>query len=89
MVDFQKPESLTSRPAFYQIRVQGRLTSKCFDLLQGMTAKLIEMPDWSVVTELTGFFPDQATMMGVLQYLYTKLIPIISLECQLLAAPHE
>jgi hypothetical protein len=66
-------------PATYRIRVQGRLDDSWSDLLGGMRI----IPDTiqeQQVTILTGHLPDQASLSGVLNTLYDRHVPLLSVE---------
>jgi len=72
---------LVSHPAVYRIRVPGRLDSKWSGFLQGMAVTVFEEANQETFTELTGLLLDQAALMGVLQQLYNRNIPLLSVEC--------
>jgi len=69
------------QPAVYRIRVPGRMDPKWSGYLQGMTVSVLEEKDQEAFTELSGLLPDQAALMGVLQQLYNRNIPVFSVEC--------
>jgi len=72
---------LISHPAVYRIRVRGRMDPKWSGYLQGMTLTVFEEAGKAAFTELSGLLPDQAALMGVLQQLYNRNIPLLSVEC--------
>ena len=72
---------LMSHPAVYRIRVPGRMDPKWSGYLQGMTVSVFEEKDQEAFTELSGLLLDQAALMGVLQQLYNRNIPVFSVEC--------
>jgi len=72
---------LISHPAVYRIRVPGRMEPKWSELLQGMTLTIIEEPGREILTEISGLLPDQAALMGVIDQLYNRNIPLLSVEC--------
>jgi len=72
---------LMSHPAVYRIRVPGRMDPKWSVCLQGMTVTVFEEADQETITELSGLLSDQAALMGVLQQLYNRNIPVFSVEC--------
>jgi len=72
---------LISHPAVYRIRVLGRMDPKWSGYLQGMTVSVFEAKEQEVFTELLGRLADQAALMGVLQLLYNRNIPLFSVEC--------
>jgi len=72
---------LMLHPAVYRIRVSGRMDPKWSDYLQGMTLTVIEEPGREILTEISGLLPDQAALMGVIDQLYNRNIPLLSVEC--------
>ena len=46
-----------------------------------MTVSVFKEKDQQAFTELSGLLPDQAVLMGVLQLLYNRNIPVFSVEC--------
>lgn len=72
---------LMSHPAVYRIRVSGRLDPTWSQSMLGMTLTVIETPDQGILTELTGRLADQAALMGVLDQLYNRNIPLLRVEC--------
>jgi len=46
-----------------------------------MTVSVFEEKGQETFTELSGLLPDQAALMGVLQQLYNRNIPVFSVEC--------
>jgi len=72
---------LMLHPALYRIRVPGRMGPKWSECLQGMTVTVFEEADQQTITELSGLLADQAALMGVLQQLYNRNIPVFSVEC--------
>lgn len=81
MTDLPNPLAIICRPAVYRIRVPGRLAPAWRDCFHGMTISVIEAESRPTVTEITGKLPDQAALMGILQRLYSCLIPLLSVEC--------
>ena len=80
---------LRSHPAFYRIRVSKRLSPDWSEWLQGMEVSVVEEGGQGTVTELSGFLPDQAALMGVLDHLYNLGIPLLSMECVTAGATNE
>jgi len=72
---------LMFHPAEYRIRVPGRMDPKWSGYLQGMTVTVFEEAGQGTFTELSGLLPDQAALMGVLQQIYNRNIPVFSVEC--------
>jgi len=66
-------------PATYRIRVQGRLDDSWSDLLGGMRI-ITDTTQERQVTILTGHLPDQASLSGVLNTLYDRHVPLLSVE---------
>ena len=64
-------------PAVYRIHVAGRLGPEWSDRLQGMAVVTVEARGHGPVTEIRGLLPDQAALMGVLDYLYNSGIPLL------------
>ena len=76
--DIRKEFKLDTQ-ATYRIRVQGRLDHSWTDLLGGMRI----IPDTireGQVTILIGHLPDQAALSGVLNTLYERHVPLLSVE---------
>lgn len=66
------------RPSVYRIRVRGRLDGMWRDYVANMEIAVREGgPGQPTATELTGFMPDQAALMGVLAHLHARGIAII------------
>jgi hypothetical protein len=72
--------SLLVRPAVYRIRVVGRVDPRLSARLGGLTITSGEAPGYPIITELTGELPDQAALLGVLNQLYHRLVPLLSVE---------
>ena len=67
-------------PAVYRIRVQGLIPLEWAGRLMGMN---ITMSD-DVIDEqstLVGRLPDQSALSGLLNTLYEKQFPVLSVEC--------
>lgn len=67
-------------PATYRVQVQGLLDESYADRLGGMTITTIHEENEAPVTTLEGRLLDQAALAGVLDYLYTLRLPILSVE---------
>ena len=67
-------------PAVYRVRVQGRVPLDWSTRLMGMniTASHNDDEDSSI---LVGRLPDQSALSGVLNTLYEKQYPVLSVEC--------
>jgi hypothetical protein len=82
MIDRSIPECVAiTHPAVYRIRVSGRIDPKWSECLQGMAVTVFEKQGQVPFTELSGLLPDQAALMGVLEYLYNCNIPLLGMEC--------
>jgi hypothetical protein len=68
-------------PATYRVQVQGLLDESYSDRLGGMTITTIHEENEAPVTTLEGRLLDQAALAGVLDYLYTLRLPILSVDC--------
>lgn len=73
--------SLISNPAVYRIYIAGRLSPEWSEYLQGMAISTVEEKEHGTCTVLSGPLPDQAALMGVLDYLYNNGVSVISMEC--------
>ena len=76
---YSDSESSISCPTEYRIRICGRMDAAWSEWLQGMIVTVIEAKGQLTVTELRGQLPDQAALMGVLEYLHNCAIPVISM----------
>ena len=76
-----RSRSLVCYPAEYRIRIVGRMDPERDEYLGGMSVSIRQEIGRRAITELSGQLPDQAALMGVLQQLYLRNIPIISVEC--------
>ena len=67
-------------PAVYRVRVAGCIPLEWSDRLMGMniTASGDENDGQST---LVGRLPDQAALSGVLNLLYERHVPLLSVEC--------
>jgi hypothetical protein len=68
------------RPVTYQIKVPGRLDEAWSDWAGGMTIAVESEGDAPPVTTLTGVL-DQAALQGLLRWLYSLGLPLISVVC--------
>ena len=67
-------------PATYQIRVQGVVGESRGDYYGGMTIDIDYDGGQRPVTTLTGQLQDQAALIGALTLLYSRCLPILSVE---------
>ena len=75
-----KKEFRLDTPATYRIRVQGHLDHSWADLLGNMRIMPHEKACKRRVTILVGHLPDQAALSGVLNTLYNRHVPVLSVE---------
>ncbi len=67
-------------PAYYQIRVQGRIDQTWSDRLEGMAISLSSKDGEPPVTAMEGKLYDQSALAGVLNTLYELRLPVLSVE---------
>jgi hypothetical protein len=72
--------SLADETARYHIRVQGRLEPLWAARLGDMTLAVDDRDGVTAVTDLTGWFADQAALMGVLEQLYALGVTLLSID---------
>jgi hypothetical protein len=75
-----KQKLTLDRPATYQIKVPGHLDERWSDWNGGMTITVESEGDGPPVTTLTGTV-DQAGLQGLLRWLYSLGLPLISVTC--------
>jgi hypothetical protein len=68
------------KPAYYRIRVQGALDESYCDLSGGMRVRVEYELAKHPVTTLTGQLLDQAALMGLLNFLYDRRLPLLLVE---------
>ena len=68
------------QPAYYRIRVQGALDESYCDLSGGMKVRVEYELAKHPVTTLTGQLLDQAALMGLLNSLYDRRLPLLLVE---------
>ena len=68
------------QPAYYRIRVQGTLDESYCDLSGGMKVQVEYKLDEHPVTALTGHLLDQAALIGLLNHLYDRRLPLLLVE---------
>jgi hypothetical protein len=69
------------KPATYRISVLGTLDKKRSDYYGSMTIEHASDPHHRAMTILTGRLADQSALIGVLNALYDRGYPILSVEC--------
>jgi len=67
-------------PAIYRVRVEGRIPLDWSSRLMGMNITLSSDTEDDSST-LVGRLPDQSALSGVLNMLYEKQYPVLSVEC--------
>jgi hypothetical protein len=67
-------------PAVYRVRVQGSIPLDRSARLMGMSIKTSDDADEEIST-LVGRLPDQSALSGMLNMLYEKQFPVLSVEC--------
>ncbi len=78
-----RSSSATSRvdtPRVYEVRVQGWVSSRWEDWLDGMTCTREEGDDALAVTVLSGRLADQSALLGLLQSLHNLGFPILAVR---------
>ena len=75
-----KQKLTLDRPATYQIKVPGELDESWSDWDGKMTITVESDVDGLPVTILTGSI-DQAALQGLLRWLYSLGLPLISVNC--------
>ena len=71
---------LADQRARYRIRVQGRLEPVWATRLDGLTLTAHDIGGPTAVTDVTGWFSDQAALMGVLGQFYAHGLTLLRLE---------
>ncbi len=67
--------------AIYRIRVKGRVDPQWADRVSGMQISYLTRLLGKTESVLEGRLADQAALNGVLQSLYDRQLPVISVEC--------
>jgi hypothetical protein len=80
MMKKPKQKLTLDRPATYQIKVPGHIGESWSDWVGGMTTTVESEVDGSPITTLTGAL-DQAALQGLLRRLYSRGLPLISVNC--------
>jgi hypothetical protein len=68
------------RPAIYKIKVPGELDESLCEWSEKLTIEIEVDPFWVPVPSLTGLF-DQSALQGLLRWLYSMGLPLISVNC--------
>ena len=75
-----KPQRLFESPGTYRIRVQGHLDERLSDYLGGMVITRAFSEDNEPLSILVGQLQDQAALSGVLNELYDRRTPLLTVE---------
>ena len=67
--------------ATYSIQVAGYLDESWSNRLGGLTIRVSDPDENTLVTTLSGSLIDQAALFGVLKALYDMRLPLLSVEC--------
>ena len=67
-------------PATYRICFRGYLPESWSDRLGGMAIAIHDQAEKEPVTVLSGWLPDQAALLGVLNTLYGLHFPLLTVE---------
>jgi hypothetical protein len=67
-------------PATYRIDVQGRISPRWYERLEGMIVTVYSPEAGPLVTTLLGELSDQAALAGVLNTLYELHLPVLSVQ---------
>ena len=67
--------------ATYSIQVAGYLDESWSTRLGGLTIRVSDPDENTLVTTLSGALIDQAALFGVLKALYDMRLPLLSVEC--------
>ena len=80
MMKAGKQKLTLDRPVTYQIKVPGHLDESWSEWAWGMKVTVESKDDGPPVTILTGTI-DQAALLGLLRWLYSLGLPLISVIC--------
>lgn len=67
-------------PVIYEIRVQGTLSAERSDYVGGMRISTEYNDGGGPVTTLRGRLLDQSALLGVLNFLVNRMLPLLSVE---------
>lgn len=73
-------DEIGRRPAFYEIRVRGKLGGHWSDWCGGLNFASEEQADGSCVTTLTGMVADQAALRGILAQLWDLGLTLLAVS---------
>jgi hypothetical protein len=74
-------------PAYFTIQICGRLSQDWSDRLGGLDVTCTETDASTPVTTLSGWLPDQAALMGVLNCVYNFGLATLSVTRSEMAPP--
>ena len=69
-----------SKPAVYQIKIQGTLEESYSNRLGGMQIRTSKKPGKEAISVITGRVNDQAALSGILNSLYEMHLLVLSVE---------
>ncbi|HEY9075892.1 MAG TPA: hypothetical protein VIO61_05075 [Anaerolineaceae bacterium] len=75
-----QPKLTLDAPAYYQIKVQGKLDLLWRDAFLGMSLRHELQPGDGVISVLEGTLPDQAALFGVINQMRDLGLPLISVQ---------
>jgi hypothetical protein len=68
------------QPVSYRVQVQGAVSKSHCDVLGDLTLRVEEDGTRYPVTTITGEFLDQASLMGLVNFLYDRRLPLLLVE---------
>jgi hypothetical protein len=77
----QESSNSMSKPAIYQIEIEGRISESFSTRLEGMQITESQTEDVKIKTTLVGRLRDQAALSGILNTLYELHTSVISVTC--------
>ena len=80
ITESSSPESRSVERASYRIRVAGELGAHWSQLTRGLAVTVHRGGAEGTSTDLSGWLPDEAALMGVLELLYTHGARLLSVE---------
>jgi len=69
-----------SKPAVYQIKIQGTLEERYSNRLGGMQIRTSKKPEKETISIITGRVNDQAALAGILNSIYEMHLMVLSVE---------
>ena len=80
LVAMTKQRATMQTPAVYRLRVQGRVPLEWSSRMMGMNITT-SAEDGDPHSTLVGRLPDQAALCGILNDLFDRQYPVLSVEC--------